>query len=60
MWSLLVRAPWWRRGASLAVLVVAVVASLAATLGPLYTRSAEQSYVLQHVADADRPPPTSS
>ncbi len=40
----------WRAGASLAVLVVAVVASAAAALGPLYARSAEESLVRDGMA----------
>jgi hypothetical protein len=57
MAALLVRALRWRRGASLAVLAVAVVAAMAATLGPLYARSAEESFLLERVASA---PPIST
>lgn len=39
-----------RRGPSLAVLLVAVVATAAAVLGPLYARSAEESLVRDRVA----------
>src|SRR4051794_16509219 len=52
MLGLLVRALRWRAGATAAVLVVATVAGLAATLGPLYARSTEESLVLDRVARA--------
>ena len=40
----------WRAGSSLAVLVVAVIASAGAALGPLYARSAEESLVREGLA----------
>ncbi|MGN6332517.1 MAG: FtsX-like permease family protein [Motilibacteraceae bacterium] len=46
-----------RRGPSLAVLLVAVVATAAAVLGPLYARSAEESLVRDRLALA---PPTAA
>jgi len=49
---LLLRALRWRRAASLAVLVVAAVAVGSAALGPLYVRSAEESFLLGRVAAA--------
>ena len=49
---LLLRALRWRRAASLAVLVVAAVAVGGAALGPLYVRSAEESFLLGRVAAA--------
>jgi putative ABC transport system permease protein len=52
MLGLLVRALRWRAGATAAVLVVATIAGLAATLGPLYARSTEESLVLDRVARA--------
>src|SRR4051794_33830353 len=52
MVGLLVRALRWRAGSTAAVLVVATVAGLAATLGPLYARSTEESLVLDRVARA--------
>src|SRR3954469_18956629 len=52
MLGLLVRALRWRAGATAAGLVVATVAGLAATLGPLYARSTEESLVLDRVARA--------
>ncbi len=42
----------WRRWASVATFVVAVVASLAATLGPIYASSAEYSLARQQLLDA--------
>ncbi|MFN8168927.1 MAG: FtsX-like permease family protein [Candidatus Nanopelagicales bacterium] len=42
----------WRAGSSMAVLVVAVVASAGAALGPLYARSAEESLVREGLATA--------
>jgi hypothetical protein len=42
----------WRSGSSLAVLVVAVIASAGAALGPLYARSAEESLVREGLATA--------
>ncbi len=47
---LAIRALRWRAAVSLAVLLVAVLASGAATLGPLYSRSAQDSLVLDRVA----------
>jgi putative ABC transport system permease protein len=49
---LLLRALRWRTAASLAVLVVAAVAVGGAALGPLYVRSAEESFLLDRVAGA--------
>ncbi|HTZ45150.1 MAG TPA: FtsX-like permease family protein, partial [Jatrophihabitans sp.] len=40
---LLLRALWWRRGLSLATLVVAAITIGAGALGPLYARAAEES-----------------
>ncbi|HJU96746.1 MAG TPA: hypothetical protein VJ644_02115, partial [Jiangellaceae bacterium] len=41
----MLRALWWRRGASLAVLVAATLAVLAATVAPLWAGAAEESVV---------------
>lgn len=43
----------WRKAASLAVFALAVVAVTAAALGPLYSRSAQESLVKDAVAQAD-------
>ena len=43
----------WRLGSSLAVLVVAIVATAGAALGPLYATSAEDSLVRDGLATAD-------
>ena len=43
----------WRLGSSLAVLVVAIVATAGAALGPLYATSAEDSLVRDGLASAD-------
>jgi hypothetical protein len=43
---------WFRRTASLAAFAVAIVATAAATLGPLYARSAEDSLVREQLHDA--------
>ncbi|MGH8824567.1 MAG: FtsX-like permease family protein [Jiangellaceae bacterium] len=45
MLGLGLRALWWRRGASLAVLVAATLAVLAAGIAPLWARAAEESVV---------------
>ncbi|HEU0212979.1 MAG TPA: FtsX-like permease family protein [Jiangellaceae bacterium] len=45
MMGLVLRALWWRRGASLAVLVAATLAVLAAAVAPLWARAAEESVV---------------
>ncbi|MGN6087892.1 MAG: FtsX-like permease family protein [Actinomycetales bacterium] len=42
----------WRTGPSLAVFVVAVIATAASVLGPLYARSSEESLVRDRVAAA--------
>ncbi len=44
------RALWWRRGASLAVLVAATLALLAAGIAPLWSRAAEESLVRTRLA----------
>ena len=49
---LTLRGIWFRRTASIAALAVAIVATAAATLGPLYARSAEDSLVRQQLKDA--------
>ncbi|HEX2901850.1 MAG TPA: FtsX-like permease family protein [Jatrophihabitans sp.] len=41
--GLLVRALWWRRGLSLATLLVAAITIAASCLGPLYARAADES-----------------
>jgi hypothetical protein len=46
------RALWWRRGASLAVLAAATLAVLAAAIGPLWARTAEESLVRTRLSDA--------
>lgn len=40
---LALRGLWWRRGLTLAILVVAIVSTTAAALGPLYARAAAES-----------------
>ena len=40
---LALRGLWWRRGLTLAMLVVAIVSTTAAALGPLYARAAAES-----------------
>ncbi|MCW2523751.1 MAG: hypothetical protein JWO63_2086 [Frankiales bacterium] len=40
---LFARALWWRRGLSLAILLVGVIGTAVATLGPLYARAAAES-----------------
>ena len=49
---LAVRGIRWRRWASLATFVVAILASGAAVLGPLYARAADDSLVTQRLLDA--------
>ncbi|MGH8828859.1 MAG: hypothetical protein ACRDVZ_14920, partial [Jiangellaceae bacterium] len=44
------RALWWRRGATLAVLVAATLAVLAAGIAPLWSDAAEESVVLTRLA----------
>jgi len=46
------RALWWRRGASLAILAAAALAVLAAAIGPLWARTAEESLVRTRLSDA--------
>jgi ATPase subunit of ABC transporter with duplicated ATPase domains len=46
------RALWWRRGAPLAVLAAATLAVLAAAIGPLWARTAEESVVRTRLSDA--------
>ncbi|MEO9240272.1 MAG: hypothetical protein ABI418_19520, partial [Jatrophihabitantaceae bacterium] len=41
--GLLLRALWWRRGLSLATLIVAAITIGAGSLGPLYARAADES-----------------
>jgi putative ABC transport system permease protein len=41
--GLSLRAAWWRRGASITLLAVAIVTTASAALGPLYARSASES-----------------
>jgi putative ABC transport system permease protein len=50
--GLALRALRWRAAASIAVLVVAVLASAGAALGPLYSRSAQDSLVRDRLATA--------
>ena len=49
---LTLRGIWFRRTASLAAFAVAIIATAAATLGPLYARSAEDSLVREQLHDA--------
>ena len=48
----MLRALWWRRGVTVAVLVVAVVTTTAAALGPLYARAAGESILQDHLTQA--------
>ena len=50
--GLVLRALWWRRGVTIAVLVVAVVTTTAAALGPLYGRAAGESILQDHLTQA--------
>src|SRR5436305_14632245 len=43
---------WWRRGASIAVLGVALIATLTAVVGPMYAGAAAESSLRQVLADA--------
>ena len=43
---------WWRRGASIAVLAVALTATLTAVVGPMYAGAAAESTLRQVLADA--------
>jgi hypothetical protein len=52
VFAVLLRGLRWRPGASLAVLAVALVASTAAAVGPLYARSSEESLVAERLAKA--------
>ena len=52
LFLLTLRGIWFRRTASIAAFAVAIVATGAATLGPLYARSAEDSLVRQQLKDA--------
>ena len=52
LFVLTLRGIWFRRTASIAAFVVAIVATAAATLGPLYARSAEDSLVREQLKDA--------
>lgn len=49
---LLLRALWWRRGFTAAVLAVAVVTTSAAALGPLYARAVGESTLNDHLTQA--------
>jgi putative ABC transport system permease protein len=51
-WRLVLRALWWRRGLTAAVLAVAVVTTTAAALGPLYARAAGESILQDHLNQA--------
>lgn len=51
-WGLLVRAIGWRAGSSLAFFLVGVVAVAAATAGPIYLASADQSVLNSVLASA--------
>ena len=50
--GLVLRALWWRRGVTLAVLIVAIVTTTAAALGPLYARAAGESILQDHLTQA--------
>ena len=50
--GLVLRALWWRRGVTLAVLLVAIVTTTAAALGPLYARAAGESILQDHLTQA--------
>ncbi len=52
LFVLTLRGIWFRRTASVAALAVAIVATAAAILGPLYARSAEDSLVREQLKDA--------
>src|SRR6476646_6695050 len=43
---------WWRRGASIAVLAVALTAMLTAVVGPMYAGAAAESTLRQVLTDA--------
>ncbi|MGI8761050.1 MAG: FtsX-like permease family protein [Jatrophihabitantaceae bacterium] len=50
--GLLARGMWWRRGITAALLGVAVLATTAAALGPLYARAASESILQDHLIQA--------
>ena len=51
-WGLVLRALWWRRGLTAAVLLVATATTAAAALGPLYARAAGESILQDHLSQA--------
>jgi putative ABC transport system permease protein len=48
--ALFARALWWRRGLAVAVLIVGIVTTAVAALGPLYARSAAESTLSDRLA----------
>jgi putative ABC transport system permease protein len=50
--ALLLRALWWRRGLSLATLLVAAITIGAGSLGPLYARAADESTLRDRLNDS--------
>ncbi len=50
--TIAVRGLWWRRGLTLSVLVVAVITTAAAALGPLYARAAAESTLHDQLTNA--------
>lgn len=53
--GLLLRALWWRRGLSVATLIVAVITIGAGSLGPLYGRAADESTLRDALIDSAGP-----
>jgi putative ABC transport system permease protein len=49
---LFLRALWWRRGFSAAVLIVGVISAAVAVIGPLYARAAGESTLTDELRDA--------
>ena len=52
MFRLLLRALWWRRGLSLATLLVAAITIGAGSLGPLYAHAADESVLRDHLSQS--------
>ena len=50
--GLLLRALWWRRGLSLATLLVAAITIGAGSLGPLYARAADESTLRDRLTES--------
>jgi putative ABC transport system permease protein len=53
--ALLLRALWWRRGLSVATLLVAAITIGAGSLGPLYSRAADESTLHDALTSAQGP-----